>query len=61
MNIPVLDQTDPSSSAWSVLRMDDAGNTFVVREHLSREEAERIVAEFTARGHKQIYWVTQEE
>ena len=55
-------ESDPRTELhWSVLRMDDAGNTFVVREHLSRGEAERIAAEFTARGHKQIYWVKMEE
>lgn len=45
---------------WSVWRIDDNGNTFVVREHLDRAEAERLVAEFTARGHKQMYWTERE-
>lgn len=26
-----------SSGPWTVFRIDDNGNTFVVREHLSRE------------------------
>jgi hypothetical protein len=43
--------------AWSVWRIDDNGNTFLVRERLSRDEAERLAAEFEARGHKQMYWV----
>jgi hypothetical protein len=42
---------------WSVWRIDDNGNTFLVREWLSRDEAERLAAEFEARGHKQMYWV----
>jgi hypothetical protein len=46
----------PPSETWTVWRIDDNGNTFVVREHLSREEADRLVAEYTARGHKQTYW-----
>lgn len=32
----------------------------MIREHLAREEAERVVAEFTARGHKQMYWAERE-
>lgn len=47
-------------SQWSVWRTDDTGNSFLVREHLTRDEAERVVAEFTARGHKQTYWITSE-
>ena len=46
---------------WSVWRIDDNANTFVVREHLGREEADRLVAEFTARGHKQTYWAERDE
>ncbi len=46
---------------WSVCRTDDTGNTFVVREHLTRAEAERLVADFEARGHKQAYWVEKEK
>src|SRR5262245_42703370 len=45
---------------WTVWRIDDNGNTFVVREHVTREEAERLVTEFTARGHKQMYWAEAE-
>jgi hypothetical protein len=41
---------------WTVYRQDDNGNRFVVQKHLSREEAERVVEEFEARGHKQLYW-----
>jgi hypothetical protein len=45
---------------WAVWRIDDNGNTFVVREHLDRAAAERLVVAFTARGHKQMYWAEQE-
>lgn len=45
---------------WVVWRIDDNGNTFVVREHVGRAEADRLVAEFTARGHKQMYWAERE-
>jgi hypothetical protein len=32
----------------------------LLREHLDRAEAERLAVEFTARGHKQMYWAGQE-
>jgi hypothetical protein len=52
---------DPTPvETWAVWLIDDNGNTFVVREHLSRAEAERVVEEFTARGHKQMYWVERD-
>jgi hypothetical protein len=50
----------PSAGSWAVWRIDDNGNTFVVRGGLGREEAERVAAEFSARGHKQMYWVERE-
>lgn len=49
-----------SADFWAVWRTDDNGNTFVVREHLSRSEAKAIADEFEARGHKQIYWIEPE-
>ena len=52
--------TPGPADRWVVWRIDDNGNTFVVREHLTREEAERLVEELTARGHKQMYCAEQE-
>ena len=52
---PEPEDSSPTGS-WAVWRIDDNGNTFVVREGLSRAEAERLVELFTARGHKQTYW-----
>ena len=46
--------------AWAVHRQDDNGNRFVVQTGLRREEAERLVAVFEARGHKQVYWAEPE-
>ena len=43
-------------SVWSVWPMDDTGNTFLVRDRLSKSEADALAAEFTARGHKQYYF-----
>lgn len=57
MNAPAAQQR---SELWTVWRIDDNANVFVVREHLTKEEADRVVAEFTARGHKQTYWAERE-
>ncbi|MDH6112615.1 hypothetical protein P3T36_001497 [Kitasatospora sp. MAP12-15] len=52
--------TDSASSPWCVMRQDDNGNRFLVARGLTREAAEALAAEFEARGHKQLYWVTAE-
>jgi hypothetical protein len=49
-----------TSGRWVVYRLDDNGNTFVVEENVSREEAERLVALFESRGHKQLYWAQEQ-
>ena len=51
----------PPASNWSVWRTDDNGNTFLVRAGLAQEEARRLVAEFSARGHKQLYFVEEQK
>ncbi len=51
------DLSSQTPGTWTVYRQDDNGNRFVVERQLSREEAERMAAEFEARGHKQVYWV----
>jgi len=54
-------QSEPSRDAtWSVWRTDDTGNTFLVRGGLTQEEAQRLVEEFEARGHKQMYFAERE-
>lgn len=55
-----FETVDRPLGQWAVHHTDDTGNSFLVQDHLTREEAERLVAEFTARGHKQYYWVEQE-
>ena len=47
-------------TTWSVWRLDDNGNRFLVQSGLPRSEAERIAAEFERRGHKQTYWVERD-
>lgn len=56
-----MDESPDRADLWAVYRTDDAGNSFLVREHLTKDEAEGVVAEFTARGHKQYYWVEREK
>lgn len=58
---PNVAPTDPAPAPnWSVWRTDDNGNTFLVRAGLARQEALRLVAEFTARGHKQLYFIERQ-
>jgi UDP-N-acetyl-2-amino-2-deoxyglucuronate dehydrogenase len=49
-----------AAETWAVWRTDDTGNTFLVRDNLTHEEALRLVAEFEARGHKQTYFAERE-
>jgi hypothetical protein len=51
-----LDPPAREAATWTVYRQDDNGNRFVVERHLSQADAERLAAEFEARGHKQFYW-----
>ena len=53
---PNTGPADPAPANWSVWRTDDNGNTFLVRAGLTL----RLVAEFTARGHKQLYFVERQ-
>jgi hypothetical protein len=59
-----LDPTDKAADCpdtkWTVHRQDDNGNRFVAETGLSREEAERLVDMYEARGHKQLYWAEAE-
>ena len=50
----------PATQTWSVWRIDDNGNVFLVRAAMNESEARQLAAEFEARGHKQMYWVAEE-
>ena len=50
-----------SSVTWVVRRQDDNGNRFVVQGRLGKPEADRLVAELEARGHRQLYWSEPEQ
>ncbi len=56
---PVVEPPDPAGP-WAVYRIDDNANVFLVRDGLTRAEADRLAAEFQARGHKQTYWVERQ-
>jgi len=45
---------------FSVWRLDDNNNVFLVRDGLTEEEAQALVREFERRGHRQAYWVERE-
>jgi hypothetical protein len=47
-----------SSDRWIVWRQDDNGNQFEVARKTSRADAEELAAAMEARGHKQLFWVT---
>jgi hypothetical protein len=51
----------PHKPAWVVFRQDDHGHRFVVESGLSQQAAERMGAEFEAKGHKQLYWAQPEK
>jgi hypothetical protein len=59
MENPELRSEQPTT--WAVHRQDDNGNIFVVATGLGRQEAERLVAVYESRGHKQLYWVEIEQ
>ena len=42
---------------FSVWRLDDNNNEFLVRDGLTEKEALELVREFEGRGHRQAYWV----
>ena len=60
MSNPAL-EPDPCESqdlhAFQVWRIDDNGNVFTVGEPTSERDAHCLVAQYEARGHKQMYWV----
>ena len=42
---------------FSVWRLDDNNNEFLVRDGLTEDEALALVREYEGRGHRQAYWV----
>ena len=52
-------QNDASrgKAEFSVWRLDDNNNEFLVRDRLTEHEALALVREYEAKGHRQAYWV----
>lgn len=42
---------------FSVWRLDDNNNEFLVRDGMTEEEALALVREYEGKGHRQAYWV----
>ena len=38
-------------------RLDDNGNSFIVRAGMTQADAEQLRADLEARWHKQTYWI----
>ena len=51
---------DRKEGGFSVWRLDDNNNEFMVRDGLTEEEALELVREYEGRGHRQAYWVKNE-
>jgi hypothetical protein len=45
------------STPWKVWRQDDNGIKAPVSDCVSEQQAQALVREFEARGHKQLYWI----
>ena len=54
--VEIIAANKAKARVWKVKRLDDNGNTFVLAEGLRKSQAEEVVADYTARGHKQLYW-----
>jgi hypothetical protein len=49
----------PRPHRFRAMRLDDNGNEFLVKAVSSRCEADELVREYEARGHKQTYWIEE--
>jgi spore maturation protein CgeB len=47
-------------STWIVIRTDDNGYETVMAQHLSEQEAVKLVELMTSRGHKQTYHTVED-
>lgn len=53
------EQAQSKYHVFEVWRLDDNGNEFLVDAFDDRETAEKRIAELTAGGHKQMYWLKE--
>ena len=47
--------------SWAVWRQDDSGSKFLIEANLSEAQAQAMVKDFEAKGHKQTYWCNNEQ
>ncbi len=48
---------EKSPSSWSLYRIDDNGNKFLVKTFSDKSEAEGLLHDFESKGHKQTFWI----
>ncbi len=52
---------DAALPVWSVVRLDDNGNRFLVSTGHTYTDAQAIADDFQAKGHRQLYEVKRQE
>ena len=52
--------TGAPPSCWLLYRIDDNGNEVAMRRFANRADAEAVMRDYEARGHKQAYLVREE-
>lgn len=52
---------ESSDRCWAVWRHGDDGNSFIVKENLTDQEADQLIVELESRMHKQTYVKQQME
>ena len=52
--------TSAQPSRWLLYRIDDNGNEVAMRRFTNRADAEAVMRDYEARGHKQAYLVREE-
>ena len=56
---PDRSEEDITQEDWTVWRQDDNANVFMMQSGLTHAQAQSLVAEYEARGHKQHYWMNR--
>ncbi|MCV6639405.1 hypothetical protein [Candidatus Albibeggiatoa sp. nov. NOAA] len=49
-------ENENNATNWSVWRLDDNDNSFMIEDNLTKAEALKLAQAFEAKGHKQLYW-----
>ena len=56
-----MHETTDDRPRWVLYRIDDNGNELEMRRFAGRAEAEAVMREYEARGHKQAYLVREDK